>query len=162
MCSEWLLPKRFKREAKRSRLQNRSKHNCTSLSKYWQYVSVSSTVQDWVATRHLPYVRVHIHEYFPCNNPQQQQHRLCRRFSYSVCMLPSEIRVKKWITSPYITRLLAILVLTVLIDVRMWAQDIDHVWAPKLTGKVEWCFKALGHTDKQSNIQYEHSPLSAS
>lgn len=49
----------------------------------------------------------------------------------------------------YITRLLAILVLTVLIDVRMRAQDIDDIWASKLTGKVERRFKALEHTDKQ-------------
>lgn len=50
--------------------------------------------------------------------------------------------------TPYITRLLAILVLTVLLDFRMRAQDVDNVWASKLTGKVKGCFKALEHTDK--------------
>lgn len=60
----------------------------------------------------------------------------------------NSIQVKN--KTPYITRLLAVLVLTVLIAVRMRAQDIDHVWAPKLAGKVEWCFKALEHTDNMN------------
>lgn len=50
--------------------------------------------------------------------------------------------------SSYITRLLAILVLTVLIGGGMRAQDVDHVWATKLTGEVEWRFKALKHTEQ--------------
>lgn len=53
----------------------------------------------------------------------------------------------------YITGLLAVLVLTGLIAVGMRAQDVDHVRAAELTGKVERRFKALEHTDR-----HEHNP----
>ena len=39
---------------------------------------------------------------------------------------------------------MVILVLAVLVDVRMGAQNVDHVRAPELTGKVERSLVALG------------------
>lgn len=66
--------------------------------------------------------------------------------SQYACLVKQGLKIK----TPYITWFLAFLVLTVLVNVRMRAQDIDHVWAPKLTGKVKWCFKALEHTDKHT------------
>jgi len=50
---------------------------------------------------------------------------------------------------PHLTRLLVVLVLAVLVHVRMGAQDVDHVRAPELTGKVERSLKALGEGGKR-------------
>lgn len=50
----------------------------------------------------------------------------------------------------YITRLLALLVLTVLHDLGVRAEHIDHFGATKLTGKVKRGFKALEHQDRRS------------
>lgn len=68
--------------SERSQLQNLRRPQCTLPSAATGRMSAFSS-----AVRHLPHVLIYIHEYFLCNNPQQQQPRLCWRFSYSVCIL---------------------------------------------------------------------------
>lgn len=58
---------------------------------------------------------------------------------------------------PYVTGSLAILVLAVLVNVGMRAEDIDDVGASELAGEVEGCFKAL-ETQTRQQLLLKRTP----
>ena len=59
----------------------------------------------------------------------------------------------------HFTWFLVVLVLAVLVDVRMGAQNVDHVRTPKLTGKVERRLIALEWETQHLVRNLEGGPL---